>query len=184
MGPIVTDLEFDGLGNLWVTTDRGLNKIDPAGAISAFTTAEAWQSNLYPSSVISPLPAAVCKALVFDASTNAMWIGTDNGIARLDVSAHASATTPLSRLILYPNPVYVARGDNELHIGRISGPVSIQVFTVEGGLVHEASGVTDKGVAWDLFPLTSNSFPARSGIYIVRVSNGRQSEVRKVAVVR
>jgi hypothetical protein len=184
LGPNVNDLQFDGLGNLWVATDQGLNKIDPAGAISAFTTAQAWQSDLYPSSVISPLPAAVCKALAFDAATNTMWIGTDNGLARLDVSAPAAVTTPLSRLILYPNPIYVARGDNELHIARISGPVTVRVFTVEGGLVHEASGVTDGGVAWDLFPLTSNSFPARSGIYIVRVSNGRQSEVRKVAVVR
>lgn len=184
LGPIVYDLEFDGLGNLWVATDRGLNKIDPDGNISAFTTADAWQSALYPSSVISPLPAAVCKALAFDAVSNALWIGTDNGIARLDVSAPVHVSTPLSKLILYPNPIYVARGDNELHIARISGPVTIRVFTIEGELVHEVSGVVDGGVAWDLYPLTSNSFPARSGVYIVRVSNGGQSEVRKVAVVR
>jgi hypothetical protein len=184
LGPIVYDLEFDGLGNLWVATDRGLNKIDPDGNISAFTTADAWQSDLYPSSVISPLPAAGCKALAFDAASNALWIGTDNGIARLDVSAPVRVGTALAKLILYPNPIYVARGDNALHIARISEPVAIQVFTIEGELVHEASGVVDGGVAWDLFPLNSNSFPARSGVYIVRVSNGRQSEVRKVGVVR
>jgi hypothetical protein len=184
LGSIVSDLAFDGLGNLWVATDRGLNEIAASGAISAYTTAQAWQSGLYPSSVISPLPSASCKALLFDPTEDVLWIGTDNGIARLDVSAPETVTTPLARLILYPNPVYVARGDNALRIGRISGPVTIKVFTVEGELVHEASGVTGGGVAWDLYPLTSNSFPARSGVYIVRVSNGRETVVRKVAVIR
>jgi ligand-binding sensor domain-containing protein len=180
----VFDITFDGLGNLWVATDGGLNKIDPDGGIAAFTTFAAWRSDLYPSSVISPLPAASCKALVYDHDDDVLWIGTDNGMARLDVSPPSRVETPLASLILYPNPVYVSRGDTELRIARISGPVSIKVYTIEGELVHDVSGVEDGGVAWDLYPLTSDQFHARSGVYIVRVTSGKSSVVRKIAVVR
>jgi ligand-binding sensor domain-containing protein len=180
----VYDIEFDDSGNLWVATEQGLNRIDPEGAIAAFTTLDAWKSDLYPSSVISPLPSAACKALVCDQGGKVLWIGTDNGIARLDVSAPPPVETPLAGMILYPNPVYASRGDNELRVGRISGPVSIKVYTIEGELVHEAPSVEDGGVAWDLYPLTSDAFHARSGVYIVKVTRGASSEVRKIAVVR
>jgi len=180
----VYDLAVDGLGNVWAATELGLNRIDTAGTIAAFTTVDAWRSDLYSSSVISPLPSAACKVLLYDGREDALWIGTDNGIARLDVSAEQPVEVPLARMVLYPNPVYVARGDRELRIAHISGPVSVKVYTVEGELVHEVSGVTDGGVAWDLYPLTSDKYHARSGVYLVKVTRGRSTEMRKIAVVR
>jgi hypothetical protein len=85
-------------------------------------------------------------------------------------------------MILYPNPIHISRGDRSLKISRISGEVSIRVYTTEGELVHEAEGVTDGAQAWDL--LTLNGFKARSGIYLVKVAKGGQSEVRKIAIIR
>ena len=84
--------------------------------------------------------------------------------------------------MLYPNPIHISRGDGELRIGRISGLVSIRVYTIEGGLVHEAVEVGDGDTAWDL--LTLNGFKARSGIYVVRIEGDGYSEVRKVALIR
>jgi ligand-binding sensor domain-containing protein len=182
IGAKVLDLEFDGARNLWVGTDLGLNKIAPDGTIEAFTSAEAWQGDLYPSSIISPLPSSVCQALKYDETTNFLWIGTTNGLARLDVTPARAREIPLSNMILYPNPIHISRGDNELKISRISGPVSIRVYTLDGELVHEADGVVDGGRAWDI--LTLNGFKVRSGIYLVKVSAGSQSEVRKIAVIR
>ncbi len=189
VGAQVYDLEFDKRGSLWVATDQGLNRIDPDGVIAAYTTYDAWQGNLYPSSVISPLPSPVCQALAYDAAADLLWIGTAGGLARLDVSPPEQVVVPLSRMILYPNPVHLSRGDAALRVGRISSPVSIRVFTLEGELVHEIDGVAEGGVAWDL--LTLNGFKATSGVYVVRVSSrspdGRREtsvETRKIAVIR
>ena len=88
----------------------------------------------------------------------------------------------LSELILYPNPVHISRGDEELRIGRVSGPVSVKVFTVTGELVHEADSIGEGDVAWDL--LTLNGFRARSGVYIVRIESEGVAELRKVALIR
>lgn len=189
VGAQVYDLEYDGAGNLWVATDLGLNRIAPDGVISAYTTYDAWQGSLYPSSVISPLPSAICQALAYDPAADVLWIGTAGGLARLDVSPPEAVVIPLSRMILYPNPVHLSRGDAALRIARISAPVSVRVFTIEGELVHRADGVADGGVAWDL--LTLNGYRAASGVYFVRVSarspdGARETsvETRKIAVVR
>jgi ligand-binding sensor domain-containing protein len=182
IGAAAYDLEFDGAGNLWVGTEQGLNKITPDGAIEAFTSAEAWKGDLYPSSVITPLPSPVCGKLACDKAANILWIGTANGLARFDVTPAVEVTEPLSEMILYPNPVHISRGDAEVKISRISNPVSIRVYTIEGELVHRVDGVADGGRAWDL--LTLNGFKARSGIYVVKVSDGRSTETRKIAIIR
>lgn len=187
IGATVYALTFDGAGNLWVGTDQGLNRIAPDSTIDAFTTYSAWRGDLYPSSVISPLPAPTCAALQYDPDENVLWIGTTNGLARLDVTPARVAEKPLSHVILYPNPVHISRGDQKLWIGGISGKVSIRVYTSEGELVDQKDGVEvkDRGErteAWDL--LTLNGFKARSGVYIVKVIKGGQSETRKIAIVR
>ena len=182
LGAQVNDLEFDGDGNLWVATEGGLNRIDPDGGILAYTSYDSWDGTLYPSSAISPLPSAVCQTLAYDAAAKALWIGTAGGLARLDVAPAVEVRIPLSRAILYPNPVHVGRGDSRLRIARISSPVSIRVYNLEGELVHEVDGVADGGTAWDL--MTLNGDQATSGVYLVRVSDGRSVETRKIAVVR
>ena len=186
VGVIVYDIEFDGYGNLWVATDGGLDKIDTDGeVVETYTTADYWSDNLqfiYHESVISPLLSPICTALQYDEGENALWIGAGNGLARFDVSPPSVEDIPLSNMILYPNPIQISRGDDALRIGRISEPVSVQVYTVEGELVHEDRGVTEGGVVWDL--LTLNGYRVVSGIYLVRVTNNCYTETRKIALIR
>jgi hypothetical protein len=185
IGSIVYDLEFDGAGNIWIATDGGLNMLDREGNIDAFTSLEHWKSELqllYASDVISPLPHHTCKALQYDPVEDALWVATSNGLVRLDVSPPPPERIDLSELILYPNPVHISRGDEELRIGRVSGPVSVRIFTITGELVHEAADLEEGDVAWDL--LTINGFKARSGVYIVRIESEGFAEIRKVAVIR
>ena len=182
---LIGSLVYDGSGNIWVATDGGLNMIDTDGVIHAYTSYEHWTEELqllYPSNVVSPLPHNLCTSLQYDGEEEILWIGTLNGLVRLDVAPPAEEKIPLSDLVLYPNPIHISRGDSELRIGRISGFVSIIIYTIEGELVHEAAEVGDGGAAWDL--LTLNGFKARSGIYIVRIEGDGFSEVRKVALIR
>lgn len=187
IGGTVYDLAFDGRGGLWVATNKGLNRIDPDGTISAaYTTALEWQNELNliyrAEEVISPLPDHSCRALAYDPSGGFIWIGTENGMARFDSNEPQEVALPVSDMILYPNPVYSGRGDDALRISKISSPVEIRVYNLEGELVHEASGVTEGGVAWDL--LTLNGYQASSGIYIVQVKGTGGTSMRKVAVIR
>lgn len=186
IGGTVYDIEFDDRGRLWVATNKGLNRIDPDGTISAaYTTAMEWQRELqliYPPEVISPLPDHSCRVLAYDPSGGFIWIGTANGLARFDVNEPVEVVRPMSEMILYPNPVHAARGDNALRIARISGLVDIRVYNLEGGLVHEAARVSEDGIAWDL--LTISGYQASSGIYIVQVKGTGGTSMRKVAVIR
>jgi len=185
IGANVYDIEFDGSGNLWVATERGLNRIAPDGTIDAFTTAAVWEDELqftYPSSIISPLTSPGCTALEYDPVGNFMWVGTLNGLVKIDLTPEPVEMIPLDNAVLYPNPLHISRGDDELRIARISGSVDIHVYNVEGELVHEAYGVQDGDVAWDL--LTLNGYQASSGVYIVKISGENGTVVKKVAVIR
>ncbi len=186
IGGTVYDIEFDGRGRLWVATNKGLNRIDPDGTITAaYTTALEWQEELqliYPSDVISPLPDHSCTALAYDPSGGFIWIGTKNGLARFDANEPVEVTRPMADMILYPNPVHAARGDNALRIWGISGLVDIRVYNLEGELVHEVAGVAEGEVAWDL--LTINGYQASAGIYVVQVKGTGGTSMRKVAVIR
>jgi ligand-binding sensor domain-containing protein len=186
IGGTVYDLEFDGRGDLWVATNKGLNRINGEGSITgAYTTALKWQDELqliYPSDVISPIPDHLCKALAYDEAGGFIWVGTENGLARFDANEPEEVTMPMSDMILYPNPVHTARGDNSVRIARVSGLVDIRVYSLEGELVHEISGIAEGDVAWDL--LTLNGYQASSGVYIVRVTGKGGTAMRKVAVIR
>ncbi|MCK4548633.1 MAG: T9SS type A sorting domain-containing protein [Candidatus Krumholzibacteria bacterium] len=187
IGGTVYDLAFDGRGGLWVATNKGMNRIDQDGTITAaYTTALEWQNELNliyrAEEVISPLPDHSCRALAYDPSSGYIWIGTENGLARMDANEPVEITMPMSDMILYPNPAHAARGDNVMRIARISGPVDIRVYNLEGELVHEAFGVIEGGVAWDL--LTLNGYQASSGVYIVQVKGTGGTSMRKVAVIR
>lgn len=186
VGGMVNDLEIDSYGNIWVATNQGLNRINSSGEIDrVFTTAVLWEDRfqfVYPNSVISPLPSHNCVELACDRAGDILWIATDNGLARLDITPQAEVVLPVKEAILYPNPLHISRGDEFLYISRITGSVSIKVFSLEGELVHEADGVVEEGQAWDL--RTLNGYQARSGIYIVKIIGEKSTETRKVAVIR
>lgn len=186
IGAAVYDIAVDRHGDVWAATSRGLNRISSDGEITgAWTTAAIWQAELqfvHPDNVIAPLPNHVCRTLAYDAAGEFLWIGTESGLARLDVSPDAQPEIPLSGAVLYPNPVHAGRGDRALRISRISDPVDIRVYTAEGELVHEAAGVAEGEVAWDLLTLTG--YRASSGIYLVVIESSRGREARKVAVIR
>ncbi|HEX5132393.1 MAG TPA: T9SS type A sorting domain-containing protein, partial [Candidatus Krumholzibacteria bacterium] len=69
-----------------------------------------------------------------------------------------------------------------LKIENITGPVTVEIYNLEGELVHSQTAVTPGEVVWDL--TTKRGFLVGSGKYLVRITGPNGSVVRTVAVLR
>ncbi len=188
LGVMVKDLLFDREGNLWVGTDKGLNRIaaDNDNDIAAYTTAAAYQAglhNFYDLSVISPLVNAFVEGLVLHPTEDVLYIGTAGGLSVFDITPAPPQPTDLSAVYVYPNPVYGRKGHFKLKIGEISGPVFVEIYSLEGELVHSqwVSGPAEPE-AWDL--TTEGGFLVSSGIYLVRIKSEGRTVIKRVSVIR
>ncbi len=182
----VNDIAMDRYGKVWVASDNGLNVIGPDGdVIAAYTSYDRWASSLsglYPYSIISPLVSAVCNSICYDESADRVWVGTRNGLMGIGAEIALFTGASLTEAIIYPNPVVPGEGDSGVYISRIAGMVDIEIFNIEGELVHRQENISDGGQIWDL--LTMNGFRAESGVYLIRIGNDKGYEIRKVAVIR
>lgn len=187
LSPQVNDLLLDHDENLWVATNLGLNRIarEDENDIQAFTTAAGFASLSglrYPLSVISPLAHEDCRSLALHRTKNVIYIGTLGGLSAYDASSTGPASADVSKVYVYPNPVYRSRGQNELKIENLPGPVTIEVYNLEGELVHTQSAETPGQVIWDL--TDRGGFIVGSGNYIVRIAGSSGSVNRPVSVIR
>jgi ligand-binding sensor domain-containing protein len=187
VSPKVQDVLLDHDEDIWVATDLGLNRIarDDYNVIQTFLTPASFLllSGLrYPLDVISPLAHADCRSLALHPTQDVLYVGTFGGISAYDFSAPPSTPTNLSSVYVYPNPVYATKGHTALKIANLTGPVVVEVYTLEGELVDSRTVSTDGDVAWDL--TTRDGFNASSGTYIVRVVGESGSVQRPIALIR
>ena len=187
VSPKVQDIMLDHDENLWVATDLGLNRIarDDNNDIQTYLTPASFAvlSGLrYPLDVISPLANADCHALAIDPKKDILYIGTFGGISIYDFSAPAATPTDLSRVYVYPNPVYTSKGHAALKLGNLTGPVKVEIYNLEGELVDSRTVQADGEVAWDL--TTRDGLLAGSGNYIVRIVGEHGSVQRSIALIR
>lgn len=185
--PKVQDIVLDHDENLWVATDLGLNRIsrDDTNDIETFLTPASFAvlSGLrYPLNVISPLANADCRSLAMHPTEDILYVGTFGGISVYDFSAPPATPTDLSTVYVYPNPVYVSKGHTSLKIANLTGPVVVEIYTLEGELVDSRTVSADGDVAWDL--ATRAGLAASSGKYIVRIVGESGSVQRPIAVIR
>jgi hypothetical protein len=189
LGNIVNDLEFDRQENLWLATDLGLNRIarDDLSDIASFTTPIVWQTQLSRfgilSDVVSPIVNAGCRRLALHPEKDLLYIATGNGLSVLDISSLDERETNLSTVYLYPNPIRTSRGDVGLKIANINSEVRVDIYTLEGELVHRQVVSTADEVVWDL--TTKSGFLAASGVYLVRISGaGNGSVVKMISLIQ
>jgi hypothetical protein len=188
LGIDVWDILLDHDENLWVATPQGLNRIsrEDENKIDAYSTpalyAAELSQRLFPFEVISPLVDARCQILALHPDDDILYIGTRSGMSVFDFSPPAAQETELSLVYVYPNPLYGRLGHNALKIANITSPVSVDVYTIEGELVHSQSALVSGDEIWDL--TTAGGFIAASGVYVVRISTGAGEVVRTISVMR
>ncbi len=199
----VKDVLLDPFGNLWIGTNKGLNRIDTRDSlltVDAFTTRETIDelnqgeggAILYlPERSLAPLPDPRVNVLAFDAAASLLYIATEGGVATLDVAAlDVRSLIPIERAVVYPNPIRALSDDAAVYLGDITLPAQVRVYNLEGEMVSEKL-VTAPGVkAWDLRIIVNNStsgvafFEAASSVYLIHVTNDAGTKVTPLAVIR
>jgi hypothetical protein len=187
LGSKVIDVVLDRDENLWVATELGLDRIarDDYNDITPFTTPTAWQAELslyFPTSAVSPLVDAACERLALHPTKDLLYIATANGLSELDISSLEERSKGLAKVYVYPNPIRTSRGDLSLKIANIDSEVLVEIFTIEGELVHSQRVSESGDSVWDL--TTQSAFLAASGVYMVRISDGGDVVVKTVSLVR
>jgi streptogramin lyase len=192
VGLLSTNVEYvvlDHHDNLWVASELGLNRIayEDDNDIRAYTTAPVFQllgdaGVQYPPSIVSQLANAWCTELLMHPDRDILYIATLGGLSVLDVSPVPVRPTDLNSVYVYPNPVDGGKGQNEVMIGNVDAPVQVEVYNVEGNLVHSQSATQSGDVVWDL--TTRSGYVVSSGTYMVRIDNGVSAVVLPIVVVR
>jgi ligand-binding sensor domain-containing protein len=189
----INDLLVDHEGDLWVATTAGLNRISAQDEndIDAWSTQAEYQNTLsdaqYSFDVISPLVDANCLALALAPDQPVLYIATLNGLSVFRYPEPPPAPIALSKSYLYPNPVYGRMGQTEVKVEDITEPVVVEIYNVEGELVHSTpSGETlSAGEAvWDL--TDQGGFLVASGVYFVRIisTTTGNAVVKPISIVR
>jgi ligand-binding sensor domain-containing protein len=184
----VLDLALDHDDNLWVATNLGLCRIarDENVAIRSFTTPNVWQkqlSILFPPDVVSPIAEAVCNDLAMHPTRDLLYIATAGGLSILDVASLEPSTGDISKVYVFPNPIRTRRGHSSLKIANHDRQVDVEIYTLEGELVHRALDVpVGEDVVWDL--TTSTGYLAASGVYVVRIRSGSETVIKRVSLIR
>ena len=166
----INALEEDDRGNVWAATEGGVVQIGADGEVNFVLTSA--NSGLIDNQV---------KSLLFEPSEGVMWIGTLNGLSRLQVGGSEPGTNASSGV--YPNP-FVVGGRAELTFAGLPLGASVQIFSVGGELVRRIEGVPGRGsLSWD--GLNEAGFLVGSGVYFYVARGEDRARVRgKFAVVR
>ncbi|MFQ5601526.1 MAG: T9SS type A sorting domain-containing protein, partial [Candidatus Krumholzibacteriia bacterium] len=205
VSPDLQDLLIDDLGNLWVATVNGLNRIslrDSVLEVDAFSTrakiaelneaAAQTVGRLYdPMQSIAPLPSPKVNSLAYDASRRRLHMATDAGIATVDVGAlGAGIRIPIEKAFVFPNPVRVLQGQERIFLADVNLPARVKIYNLEGEVVFEKTVTDENEEIWDLRIFVSRSgqggtfFDATSGIYMVRIDTSDGTKVAPLVVIR
>lgn len=172
LSPVITDIEGDSEGNIWAGTESGLTQLKTTGLlVHTYTSAN------------SPLIDDQVESLMFDETARELWIGTFDGLSRLQITSEAESQR--SPVVTYPNPLLLApAADNRLTIEGLPAGSAVRIFTVDGQLVRELQAfVQETSVTWD--GTNAGGSLVDSGIFFFVVTDrSGHSATRKFAVIR
>jgi ligand-binding sensor domain-containing protein len=169
----INSIYVDVRNNKWFGTSGGLSMLDADG----YTWTHFSTSN-------SPLVADIVTSFAQNDKTGDLFIGTTNGISRLETPFTQPAKT-LSMLKGYPNPFILQSDPVRFTIENLTATSAVRIFTADGLLVKYIpnSQILGSHASWDGRNDQGNL--VASGIYVFLVTDDEgMSNVGKVAVIR
>ncbi len=146
----VTSLAEDDWGRIWIGTEGGLARIDTEGQVEfALDTSDGLVNNRV-------------NSLYFDRENDALWIGTLDGMSRLQLGASGAAAGP--QAYAYPNPFHIGVRGASLTFADLPLGAGVRIFTAAGELIRQLDGAAGEGaVTWN--GQSAAGFLVGSGIY-------------------
>ena len=133
----------------------------------------------------SPLVSNNIQSFTFNEETGEVWIGTSNGLSRLQ-TPFTAPKADLRQLTGFPNPFVLDGFDDEFTITNLAGNTSVNIYSVAGRRIKtfKLAEVQGRGqIVWDGKD-DEGKFVA-SGIYVyLAFTNDDVSATGKVALVR
>jgi len=164
----VSVIGLDDLSCLWALGDDALYRLRPDGTTEVYNTLN------------SPLQSLSVSDIACDADEGLLYLATDHGLWELVLEQGLSGQ--LATATVYPNPFRPGAGEVLGVAGLPDDPVTVSVFDLNGGLVHESRSEDRDGFAWT--GLDGSGNPVASGTYLVRVEQDGGTVLIKLAVVR
>lgn len=168
----INSIDYDALDQKWVATNTGVYVISRDGntTIASYNTTN------------SPLPSDKVLAVACDREHGVVYFATQYGITELKTGVQQPLQN-FAKLRIFPDPARLPLSQ-PIHIEGLIANSSIKIFTIDGRLVEQFQAQGGKIAYWNGTDNSGNLLP--TGIYIIVAysSDGSQSTVGKIAVIR
>ena len=168
----ITDIVVDGANNKWVgTADSGVFQFSSDGqqTLHRFTSSN------------SPLPSNAINDIDISPTTGEVFFATDKGMVSYKGTS-TSASTDLSNVNVYPNPVR-PEFEGTVKVSGLSNKCNVKITDIEGNLVYET--ISQGGtIEWDTKAF--GNYNVASGVYMIFISSqdAMDTTVKKVMIIR
>ncbi|MFZ1082743.1 MAG: two-component regulator propeller domain-containing protein [Candidatus Kryptoniota bacterium] len=168
----VTGIDYDALNDIWVSTATGVYVLSTDGNTRLF---QYDMTN-------SPLPSNSVNSVACDRIHGVVYFATPYGITQLKMGA-VQPQDNFSKLKIFPNPAKLPLTQKIQIVGLVASS-SIKIFSISGRLVKDFQAQGGDVAYWDGTDDSGKLVP--SGVYIILAysSDGSQSVVGKIAVIR
>jgi len=166
-------IDVDVRNNKWIGTSGGLSVLDSDG----FTWRHYSTSN-------SPLVSDNVTCFAFDQETGYVYIGTTNGLSRLE-TPYTKPAPNLNAVTGYPNPFILDGPHPQFYIENLAENASIRIYTPDGFLVKyiPQQKILGSRAVWD--GTNDRGEMVASGVYLYLITTENDlSRVGKVAVIK
>ncbi len=191
LGQAVEGLAFDHNGDLWILTDKGLNRFRVDGddvEVDAYTdlvTFGELDQRFYSSNAIAPLPGGSYRDLAISPDGTRLLLTSDLGAVMLDIPLRSEVGgEDVTVSYLYPNPFPGDHGASTLSLGGLTidedRPAVVEVLNLAGQIVYRNGNITDPENFWD--GRTRLGDQVASGLYVVKIEQAGRVETRTLAV--
>ncbi|MCL5266585.1 MAG: hypothetical protein M1469_00585 [Bacteroidetes bacterium] len=168
----VSGIDYDALDHKWVSTATGVYVLSSDGntRLAQYNTTD------------SPLPSDNVISVACDRAHGIVYFATPYGVTQLDMGVQ-QPQQDFSKLKIFPDPAKIPTTQPIQIVGLVANS-QIKIFSVDGRLVDEFQAQGGKIAYWNGTDSAGRLLP--TGVYIVVAysSDGSQSTVAKIALVR